>query len=116
MHVQVIGFIPPFEGLDGNFNTFRIGGALAKRIACDDTVFLMNEKTKVVFGTARVTRIEVGKLQELCDLYGHENHSELNNEREGAGTRLLTFVTKIYGPHIAPPTKKCCVVWLERIE
>lgn len=116
MEVQVIGFIPPAEGLEHEFNTFRLGGALAKRLSVDQEVFLMNEKTKVVFGRAVVQRVEVGKLQELCVEHARFNHSELNNPPEGADVRLLAYIQKIFGPHIAPPTKKACVIYLKRIE
>lgn len=116
MEVQVIGFIPPVEGVEDEFNTFRLGGALAKRLSVGQEVFIMNEKTKVVFGRAIVQRVEVGKLRELCDEHAHGNHRELNNEVEGAGERLFVYLQKIFGPHIAPPTKKACVIYLKRIE
>lgn len=116
MEVQVIGFVPPLVGLENQFNTFRVGGALAKRIACGDAVFLMNEKTKVVFGRAEVERIEVGPLWDLCVAYAYRNHLELTNDPVGAPERLFAYIQKLYGPHIAPPTKKSCVIFLRRLE
>jgi hypothetical protein len=116
MEVQVIGFIPPVEGVEDEFNTFRLGGTLAKRLVVGQKVFIMDEKTKIVFGRATVQRVELGKLRELCDEHAHKNHRELMNNPEGAGERLFTYLQKIFGPHIAPPTKKACVIYLKRIE
>lgn len=116
MEVQVIGFIPPVEGVEDEFNTFRLGGTLAKRLVVGQEVFIMDEKTKIVFGRATVQRVELGKLRELCDEHAHKNHRELMNTPEGAGDRLFTYLQKIFGPHIAPPTKKACVIYLKRIE
>jgi hypothetical protein len=115
MHVQVIGFAPPYEGLDGYFNTFRLGGTLALRLKPQDEVFLMDEKTKVVFGRAVVMAITVGKLKDMCQEHAAFNHRELNNSPEGAPERLLAYVQKLFGPHIAKPEKKTTVLYLRRI-
>lgn len=114
MNVQVIGFIPPMQGLEGSFNTFRLGGSLAKRLNVGDQVFLMDEKTKVVFGTAIVEDILVGQLGELCLIHGAKNHLELANAEEGASERLFKYLQRIYGPHIATHVKKACVIYLRR--
>lgn len=116
MHVQVIGFIPPHIGLEGEFNTFRLGGKMAKVLVPGQEVFLMDEKAKTVFGRAEVLSVESGKLESLCEIHAHQNHTELANEAAGAPQRLLAFIQKIFGPHIAPPTKLACVVYLRRIE
>lgn len=116
MHVNVVGFIPPVEGIDNEFNTFRLGGAYAKRLTVGDTIFLMDEKNKVVFGSAQVTRVEVGKLAELCRQHASTNHRELSNDAAGAPERLLTYIRKIYGPHIAKDEKKACVIFMKRLE
>lgn len=116
MHVQVIGFIPPHVGLEGEFNTFRLGGKMAKVLTPGQEVFLMDEKEKAVFGRAAVISVEMGKLEELCATHAHKNHTELANDPAGAPQRLMTFIQKIFGPHIAPPHKRTCVVYLRRIE
>lgn len=116
MQVRVIGFIPPHVGLEGEFNTFRLGGKMAQVLAPGQEVFLMDEKEKLVFGRAEVISVEVGKLEQLCEVHAHKNHTELANNPEGAPQRLLAFIQKIFGPHIAPPTKRACVVYLRRLE
>lgn len=116
METPVISFIPPIVGADGEFNTVRLGGALAKRLAPGMKVLLMNQKTQTVFGEAVVTDIAVGTLKQLCLLHGHKNHTELSAEdADQSGDRLFKLMQKIYGPHIATETKKATVVYLRRI-
>ncbi|MDY7537532.1 hypothetical protein QN372_00055 [Undibacterium sp. RTI2.1] len=116
MQVQVIGFIPPMKGLEDSFNTFRLGGALAKRLEVGHEVLLMDEKTKIVFGRAEVKEVVTGTLGELCLVHAHKNHLEISNEESGASERLFKYLQRVYGPHIATATKKACVLYLKRLE
>jgi len=116
MQVQVLGFIPPITGVENEFNTFRLGHTMLKRVKPGDEVFLMDEKTKIVFGRARVEGIEGGTLGEQCLLHAAKNHRELGNEPETAPERLFAYIQKIYGPHIAKHDKRSTVIYLKRIE
>lgn len=116
MDTRVIGFIPPVIGVEEGFNTFRLGGFYSKHLSPGEEVFLLNEKEKIVFGRARVESVETGKLGELCLIHGHKNHTELANDQDSAPARLFATLQKIYGPHIATPQKKACVIYLTMIE
>lgn len=116
MLIPVVGFIPPVVGLEGEFNTIRLGGAYAKKLKEGDTVFLMDQKSLMVFGTAIVQRVLLGTLKSMCEEHGSANHTELNNDAVGAPERLFKLVQKIYGPHIANETKKSCVIYMKRLE
>lgn len=116
MQVPVIGFIPPVEGVNNEFNTFRLGSAFLKRVEAGTEVFLMDEKTKTVFGRATVTKVMAGKLGELCLVHAKDNHREVMNEPIGAPERLFKYMQKIYGPHIAMVEKKACVIYMRRLE
>jgi hypothetical protein len=116
MNVPVIGFIPPVVGVDDSFNTFRLGHAFAKRLAPNQEVFLMDEKTKTVFGRAVVTDVSTGQLKQLCMLHGSKNHTELGKpDPENSPERLFAWIQKIYGPHIATEGKKSTVIYLRRL-
>lgn len=115
MSVRVIGFIPPVVGVDGVFNTFRLGGFYAKHLLPDETVYLLDERMKIVFGRAKVISVTVGPLLDMCDEFGHENHTELGSYPFDAPSGLMKTILKIYGPHIAKPTSKTTVIKLERI-
>ncbi|UUZ75413.1 hypothetical protein LP414_27240 [Polaromonas sp. P1(28)-13] len=116
MNIPVIGFIPPFIGVEGVFNTFRLGLTLTKRLQPGMEVFLMCEKTKTVFGRAEVISLSTGPLTQMCLEHGRHNHSELGKpDPETSPERLLTLVRKIFGPHIATDNKKTTVVYLRRM-
>lgn len=116
MEVQAIGFIPPVEGVEAHFNTFRLGGTLAKALSVGQEVFLLNEKTKVVFGRAEVVSVHLGRLRDMCREHAHRNHRELLNDQEGAEERLFAYIYKLFGPRIVDDNKRCTVVYLKRME
>lgn len=114
----VIDFIPPLEGMGGDFNTIRIGLAWAKRLNVGDKVFILNNKERFIIGEALVTAIHTGTLEELCAIHATENHINIacqESEDSNACLRLMNVVTKMYGPHIATPTKKATVIALRRL-
>lgn len=113
---HVVGFIAPIIGVDGEFNTFRLGTFYSKRLSPGDEVLLLNEKERMVFGKARVESVETGPLGEMCLIHAHKNHTELGNDPNTAPERLNDTLRKIYGPHIAQVTKKTTVLYLKRLE
>lgn len=116
MQVPVVGFIPPIVGCDGEFNTFRLGQAFAKRLQPGGMVYLMDEKIKVVFGRAIVVDCHMGQLKQMCLLHGAKNHTEVGKpDAEASPDRLFAYIQKIYGPHIATEAKKCAVIYMRRI-
>ena len=114
--MYVIGFVPPIIGLEDSFNTFRLGSFYHKRLSPGDHVYLLNEKEKMVIGKALVEKIEFGRLDELCVMYAHRNHTELQNDAVNAPARLYATLQKIYGPHIVSPSKKATVIFLRRLQ
>lgn len=117
METLVLDFIPPLTGFEGAFNTFRLGAGMLKKVSVGDEVFLMDGKRKVVFGRARVTQIEPGLLGELCLAHAGMNHTEVHSpDKTESSARLFAYIRKLHGPHIALPTKRAVVVYLERIE
>lgn len=114
MKIPVLGFISPIIGVEGEFNTFRMGRKYST-LEIHSDVFLMDEKQKVIFGSAEVLEVTLGKVGELCVLYGAQNHTELENEVENHAESLYRTLLKIYGPHILTPTKLFTVVRLRRM-
>lgn len=113
MEIPVLGFIPPILGVDGVFNTFRMGRKYATLEEHVD-VFLMDEKKKIVFGSAEVIGVVTGKVGELCIEYAAENHTELTNLQGNNAETLYRTLLKIYGPHILNPNKLFTVIKLRR--
>lgn len=129
MEHYVLDFIPPITGIQLNYNTIRLGVAWSKKLQKDDKVFIMDNKAKKIIGMAMVNEIFVGPLEEICRLHGHWNHTQLPEidwtkpnsslpqpvaSSESAEAMMRT-IQKIYGPHIAVPTKKATAIYLSRI-
>ena len=116
MEVRCIGFIPPVVGVEGEFNTLRLGGVLFKALNPGDEVFLLDERKKIVFGKAVVTKLDNGPINEMCAMHGHMNHTQLALDPAHSAEGLYKVVQKIYGPHIVQPHKNATVVYLKRTE
>lgn len=115
--IYVIDFHPPILGLDGEFNTFRLGRTWSKRLKAGDHVLLTDRKNSVVFGRAEVTAVHTGPLGEMCKAHAIHNHTQRESTPEQAPERLLKEVLqKLYGPHIAHETKASVVIYLRRLE
>lgn len=116
MQKRVIGFIPPVIGIEGEFNTFRLGVKYSKLLSPGEEVYLLNEKDKIIIGRAEVQRVEAGPLGELVVEHAAKNHTELANDPTHAHVRLYDLLKKIYGPHIVSIGKKATVIYLKRLE
>lgn len=114
MQLPVLGFIPPHVGMDGEFNTFRLGKKL-KDLAIGSEVLLLDTRRDVIFGRAQVLDVTVGPLSALLAVYASENHTELGQEGDHAA-RLYRTIQNIYGPHIVQPNKIATCIKLKRLE
>ena len=115
MERVVIGFVPPVVGVDGVFNTFRMGRRYST-LQEGQIVLLMDEKRKVVFGEAQVLDVSVGPLGALCAVFAHENHTEIGKDDGQSAERLYRLLSKLYGPHIVHPDKTATVIKLSRTD
>lgn len=112
--IYVLEFEPPLQGFDGEFNTFRLGWAWAKRVKRGRHVLLMNSKTKEVFGRARVLNIWTGTLLDLATMMASRNHNQLGKAPSEATSDLMGRMRDRYGPHIARDDKRCTVILMRR--
>jgi hypothetical protein len=113
--IPAIEFYPPMQGLDGRFNTFRLGLAWSKRVSKGDYVLLLDNKTKVAFARARVTGVHTGTLCEMAKLYAHLNHNQ-RHDPSNARQNIVTALMKRYGPQMVTVDKKVTVIDLRRLK
>lgn len=117
MRIPVIDFVAPVEGIESEFNTFRLGKKLSTTLHPGDEVLIVDGTAKMAIGRAEVVRVELGRLGEMCMEHAAKNHREIHNPDTGeAPMRLLAYIRKLYGPHIATLTKWTCVIYLRRLE
>lgn len=108
----VLEFAPPAQGLEGNFNTFRLGRAWSKKLNKGDVALLIKKPELFVLAEARVTKVLVGRLREMATLYAHENHNQRLGDREGAAERLIESMKRRYGPHMVDDNRFVTVIYL----
>lgn len=114
--LRVVEFTPPMSGLDGEFNTFRLGVAWSKRVVPGDEVLLLDKKTFSIIGRAEITEIHVGTLIDMSALHALRNHNQLGLDPEGAGERLRANMIRRYGPQKCGPESKVTVMQMKRID
>lgn len=113
--MRLIDFIPPIIGIEGKFNTFRLGLFYSKCLKPGEVVGLVDSKARLLIGTANVIEVHLGTVQNMTRAWAHENHTQLKNVSDvPVHERLYEVMLRIYGPHILTPTKKVTVVRLER--
>jgi len=111
--MYVIEFFPPMTGLENSFNTFRLGGAWAKRISDGDRVLLLDKRRSETFAEAIVGEVVVGKLAELAAVHAKHNHNQKALDEQGAPERLITAMMKRYGPNKCGENSRCTVIYLK---
>lgn len=112
----VIDFAPPMSGIEGEFNTFRLGPAWSKRLTSGEEVLLLDKKQCAVMGKAVITAIYVGTLRDMSALHARRNHNQQGLDPEGACERLMTNMIKRYGPHKLRETTRVTVIEMRKIE
>ena len=108
--MYVIGFTPPLIGLEGEFNTFRIGGKWFKTLQVGECVAILDEKNKRIVSYAEVTELHKGQFREMLEKFAYKNHTGLG------ATDLGNFILRLYGPHIVNDTKLTTVICLRKLE
>ena len=111
--MYVLEFAPPMENINGHFNTVRLGGAWAKRLATGDSVLLIAKFQTI--GQALVEHVEIGKLSEMAKLHAAQNHNQKSLDPGGAPERLVAAMIKRYGPHKVSHNSLCTVIYLRLI-
>lgn len=113
--MRYIEFLPPIVGIDGEFNTFRMGLFYVKRLVVGEVVALVNNKERVLLGTATVTQLHFGPLERMLREHAYMNHTQLSNVGDVSPREALGEVIKrFYGPQVALPNKAASVIYLRR--
>lgn len=112
----VIDFAPPMTGLEGSFNTVRLGGTWAKRLSGGERVLLVDKPHSLVIGIAVVEQVVVGKLNEIAPMHAAHNHNQKSLGSEGATERLIAGMKKRYGPHKVLDHSRVTFIYLRVID
>lgn len=108
----VIEFSPPMMGIEGHFNTVRLGTKWSKCLNVGDRVLLVDKRKSEVMKSATVEAVAVGKLGEMAQLHAAQNHNQRGLDATGAPRRLIDNMIKRYGPNMCDENKRVTVIYL----
>ena len=103
------------SGLEGTFNTFRLGTRYSKLLVPGDRVLLIDKAKMVCFGRAVVKKIEVGKLADMAIKHAHNNHNQKETPKDEAPAVLTQNMIRRYGPHMVNENKRVTVIYLKMV-
>lgn len=111
-------FMPPLvfrsqKGTEAAFNTFRLGGAWARRLQPGMEVALVDGVGQV-FGTARVKSVYFGAIEDMAMMFGRDNHM-LRDRVEVVPQDMLKVLRQSYGNLIFKSHDTATVIYLERL-
>jgi hypothetical protein len=109
----IILFVKP-EGIDGEFNTMRLGKAWSKRLKPDSIVSLWDKKRRI--GNATVVSIHAGDKFEMIKDHGNKNHMIIDKKlsSEEAFEPMIKIVRSAYGNLIWKHNQDAAVIYLSR--
>lgn len=102
-------------GMASEFNTFRLSGAWAKRVAPGDVVALQHAAGDLI-GYAKVVETHAGKFRDMEREFGINNHMVIDAEVRGESCDLAKVMTECYGGHRFNPEGTVSVIELRRID
>lgn len=108
----------PFKslaGTEGQFNTFRLGGAWFNRVREGDTIGLLNT-TGEKMATAEVRSVHVASKEEMLAEHAHLNHLMLAKASKDPVSDLTKTVRNLYGTNFFAKAPLMTVIYLSRIE
>jgi hypothetical protein len=100
-------------GMEGEFNTFRLGGMWAQRLHPGQHVMLVRTNEEKI-GVAVVQSVHVGSLAEMIDEHGLENHLSIAADRRGRELDMLKVMKAVYGSTRVDLRSMTTVVYLKR--
>lgn len=102
-------------GLEGRFNTFRLGVAWFNRLTPGVVVGMANAKDDAIFGKARVIEVIHGPYEEMIDKHAYKNHLLVGLEPEDAAAKMKEIIPKSYGPLVVARASVLSVIYLQNL-
>lgn len=110
-----LAFGYPRRGLEGRFNTFRLGKTWAARAIPGATVELIDSRSKKLLKHARVLTVVQGTLIEMAQLHAREAHNWKGYPEAERPALLVASMKKRYPPGRATDDSVVTVIYLEEL-
>lgn len=111
-----IKFSYPRRGLEGCFNTFRLGSKLSRELAPGDTVELIDARTSKLLKCATVTSVHTGQLSSMAQQHAHLAHNWKAHPEAERADLLVASLIKRYPPGRAREDSVVTVVYMQANE
>lgn len=108
-----IAFSYPRRGLEGQFNTFRLGASWATKVAPGDLVELVDSRSKKLLKLATVVSVTTGQLDQMAKLHAHSAHNWKNHPEAERPGLLVASLTKRYPPGRVSESSVVSVIYLQ---
>lgn len=106
----------PFKKLDGmndEFNTFRLGSAWSRRVKPGQSIGLLNREGLKV-GEAIVKAVHCGDKDEMLKEHAQHNHLMIAEPHEKPASELKRRIRNMYGPNYLANADSFSVIYLKR--
>lgn len=110
-----IRFGYPRRGLQGRFNTFRLGLGMTKQVIPGDQVELVDSRSEKLLKRAMVTAVHTGPLDEMALQHAHQAHNWKAHPPEDQAALLVASMKKRYPPGRVNDRSPVTVIYLEEI-
>lgn len=113
-YFPLIGFRPPIVGLNGVFNTLRVGETWMTRVEPGTLVTLINTVNNEVLGYAKVVRLHTGPFDEMVKKHAHRNH--IGKSTTDNPIETVNHVLRKAHGHFLNDDSRLTAIYLERVE
>lgn len=113
--MPTIKFSYPRRGLEGQFNTFRLGAALSKTLSPGVEVDLVDARTAKLLKRATVTAVHVGQLDTMAQQHAHLAHNWKDHPEQDRPALLVASLKRRYTPGRARDDSVVTVVYMQEI-
>lgn len=111
--MKQIKFSYPRRGLEGRFNTFRLGAKLSRDLTPGEGVELVDARTGKLLKRATVTGVYVGDLTSMAQLHAREAHNWKAHPEAERPALLMGSLAKRYPPGRVHDHSVVTVVYLQ---
>lgn len=101
-------------GTEGEFNTFRLGGAWYNRVRVGQQLGLLNHLCEKV-GDALVTGVHCGSKDDMITSFAAGNHLMIAAKPDDPVAELTRKIRNLYGPNFMARAELMTVIELRRI-
>jgi hypothetical protein len=110
--MNIIKFGYPRRGLQGSFNTFRLGTGLAN-LKPGAQVELVDARSGKLLKLATVKGTSVGQLDQMAALHAHRAHNGKDHPADQRAELLIASMKRRYPPNRCTETSVVTVIDLE---